>query len=73
VGIEIRRKDSVSGVGVCHLEAVDEDGIVTRFAGHSPHLNEAVEKVAFGVPIHVLEQVVGGEAACGALLFLSRH
>jgi hypothetical protein len=73
VGIEIRREDSVSGVSVGHLEDIDEDGFAPRLAGHPLHLNEAVEKITFGVPIYVLEQVVGSEAARAALLFPSRH
>ena len=42
-------------------------------AGHAVHVLEAVEQVAFGVAVHVFEQVVGRVAARRALLRPAGH
>ena len=61
--VAIGAEHAVGGIGIAKIGDVDDQRDAALDAGHAVHGLEAIEQVAFGVAIHVFEQVVGHKAA----------
>ena len=61
--VAIGAEHAVGGIGIAKIGDVDDQRDAALEASHAVHVLEAVEQVAFGVAVHVFEQIVGREAA----------
>jgi hypothetical protein len=55
--IAIGAEHAIGRIAIRKFGDVDQDGIAAMDAGDAVHRDEAVEQIAFGIAVHVLEQV----------------
>ena len=66
--ILVGAEDPVGEFGVGHLEDIEDNGVAARPAGDARQRHKAIHDVALGIAVHVVEQIVRGVGAHGALL-----
>ncbi len=57
--VAIGGEDAIGAIGVAHIGNVDDEADFALPAGDALHAAEAVNQIALGVAIHVLEEVAG--------------